>query len=38
MPFFDNLRLHLSHFPGQEATRLEVTASHAWLQGLSVPA
>ena len=28
MPFFDNLRLYLSRFPGQEATRLEVTASH----------
>ncbi len=28
MPFFDNLRLYLSHFPGQEATHLEVTASH----------
>jgi uncharacterized protein YndB with AHSA1/START domain len=28
MPFFDNLRLYLSHFPGQEATVLEVTASH----------
>src|SRR6476620_1146177 len=28
MPFFDHLRLYLSHFPGQEATRLEVTASH----------
>jgi uncharacterized protein YndB with AHSA1/START domain len=27
-PFFDNLRLYLSHFPGQEATRLEVAASH----------
>jgi uncharacterized protein YndB with AHSA1/START domain len=27
-PFFDNLRLYLSHFPGQEATPLEVTASH----------
>ena len=27
-PFFDNLRLYLSNFPGQEATRLEVTASH----------
>ena len=29
MPFFDNLRLYLAHFPGQEATQLEVTASHA---------
>jgi uncharacterized protein YndB with AHSA1/START domain len=28
MPFFDNLRLYLAHFPGQQATRLEVTASH----------
>jgi uncharacterized protein YndB with AHSA1/START domain len=28
MPFFDNLRLYLSYFPGQEATQLEVTASH----------
>ncbi|WP_315094829.1 SRPBCC domain-containing protein [uncultured Cellulomonas sp.] len=28
MPFFDNLRLYLAHFPGQEATHLEVTASH----------
>src|SRR4051794_31605156 len=28
MPFFDNLRLYLSHFPGQEATHLEATASH----------
>jgi uncharacterized protein YndB with AHSA1/START domain len=27
-PFFDNLRLYLSHFPGQEATQLEATASH----------
>lgn len=27
-PFFDNLRLYLAHFPGQEATQLEVTASH----------
>lgn len=27
-PFFDNLRLYLGHFPGQEATQLEVTASH----------
>ncbi|MCD4524862.1 SRPBCC domain-containing protein [Nocardioides sp. cx-173] len=26
-PFFDNLRLYLSHFPGQEATQLEATAS-----------
>ena len=29
LPFFDNLRLYLSHFPGQEATQLEVTVSHA---------
>lgn len=28
MPFFDNLRLYLAHFPGQQATQLEVTASH----------
>lgn len=28
MPFFDNLRLYLSYFPGQEATQLEATASH----------
>lgn len=28
IPFFDNLRLYLAHFPGQEATQLEVTASH----------
>jgi uncharacterized protein YndB with AHSA1/START domain len=28
MPFFDNLRLYLTHFPGQEATRLEAGASH----------
>jgi uncharacterized protein YndB with AHSA1/START domain len=28
MPFFDNLRLYLSHFPGQQATQLEITASH----------
>ncbi|WP_461190271.1 SRPBCC family protein [Arthrobacter sp. Z4-13] len=28
MPFFDNLRLYLSHFPGQNATQLEATASH----------
>jgi uncharacterized protein YndB with AHSA1/START domain len=27
MPYFDNLRLYLSHFPGQEATQLEVSAS-----------
>ncbi len=27
LPFFDNLRLYLSHFPGQEATQLEATAS-----------
>ena len=29
MPFFDNLRLYLAHFPGQEATHLAVAASHA---------
>ncbi|MEZ0448886.1 SRPBCC family protein [Cellulomonas sp. ICMP 17802] len=28
MPFFDNLRLYLASFPGQEATQLEVSASH----------
>lgn len=28
MPFFDNLRLYLAHFPGQEATHLEASASH----------
>jgi len=28
MPFFDNLRLYLTQFPGQEATLLEATASH----------
>ena len=28
LPFFDNLRVYLSHFPGQEATQLEVAASH----------
>jgi hypothetical protein len=28
MPFFDNLRLYLSHFPGQEASHLEAAASH----------
>jgi len=28
MPFFDNLRLYLSHFPGQEATHLDAPASH----------
>ena len=27
-PFFDNLRLYLSHFPGQRATPLEVSAAH----------
>ncbi|HET9421926.1 MAG TPA: SRPBCC domain-containing protein [Nocardioides sp.] len=27
-PAFDNLRLYLTHFPGQEATLLEATASH----------
>ena len=29
IPFFDNLRLYLSHFPGQEATALAVAASHS---------
>ncbi|HRA51499.1 SRPBCC domain-containing protein [Actinotalea sp.] len=28
MPFFDNLRLYLTHFPGQEVTQLEVSACH----------
>ncbi len=28
MPFFDNLRLYLAHFPGQEATYLEAAATH----------
>jgi hypothetical protein len=28
MPFFDNLRLYLAHFAGQEATHFEATASH----------
>jgi len=28
MPYFDNLRLYLAHFPGQEATPMEVMASH----------
>lgn len=28
MPFFDNLRLYLAHFPGQEAAHLAVTATH----------
>jgi uncharacterized protein YndB with AHSA1/START domain len=28
MPFFDNLRLYLARFPGQQATTLEATASH----------
>ena len=27
-PWFDNLRLYLSHFPGQEATQLEVGSTH----------
>ena len=29
MPVFDNLRLYLAHFPGQEATQLEATTSYA---------
>lgn len=29
LPFFDNLRLYLSHFPGQQVTPLEVTVSHS---------
>jgi len=28
MPFFDNLRLYLAHFAGQEATRFEPSAPH----------
>jgi uncharacterized protein YndB with AHSA1/START domain len=28
MPYFDNLRCYLTHFPGQEATQLEASASH----------
>ncbi len=28
LPFFDNLRLYLAHFPGQEATPLEANVSH----------
>ncbi|NTW40594.1 MAG: SRPBCC domain-containing protein, partial [Cellulomonadaceae bacterium] len=28
MPFFDNLRLYLAHFPGQEATPMELAASY----------
>jgi uncharacterized protein YndB with AHSA1/START domain len=28
MPYFDNLRLYLAHFPGQEATQLEAGATH----------
>ncbi len=28
MPYFDHLRLYLTHFPGQEATPMEVSASH----------
>ncbi|MET0788384.1 MAG: SRPBCC domain-containing protein [Cellulomonas sp.] len=28
MPFFDNLRLYLASFPGQEATQLEASVSH----------
>lgn len=28
MPSFDNLRLYLAHFPGQDATPLEVSATH----------
>ncbi|MBO3085431.1 SRPBCC family protein [Cellulomonas fengjieae] len=33
LPFFDNLRLYLAHFPGQEATPLEAAASHAVDEG-----
>lgn len=28
LPYFDNLRLYLAHFHGQEATALEATAAH----------
>ncbi|AEI13476.1 SRPBCC family protein [Cellulomonas gilvus] len=28
MPYFDNLRLYLTQFPGQDATLLEATATH----------
>ncbi|WNB84423.1 SRPBCC domain-containing protein [Cellulomonas sp. ATA003] len=28
MPYFDTLRLYLTYFPGQEATPLDVSASH----------
>ena len=28
MPFFDNLRVYLAHFPGQEAAQLEASTSH----------
>ena len=28
IPFFDNLRLYLTHFPGQEATMLEAATTH----------
>lgn len=28
LPYFDNLRLYLAHFPGQEASRLEAAATH----------
>ena len=28
MPYFDNLRLYLSHFPGQEAVQFEASATH----------
>ena len=29
MPYFDNLRVYLGHFAGQQATTLEVDATHA---------
>lgn len=29
LPSFDNLRLYLTHFPGQDATQMEATASHS---------
>lgn len=28
MPYFDNLRTYLEHFPGQQATQMEVGATH----------
>ena len=34
MPFFDNLRLYLSHFPGQEAVQFEASATHPVAAGV----